>query len=101
MSRERLAASCRAGAKGGRKRMAEEKKRNEAVVKIACIQMEPVVGKKQENVRLSLALIGEAAANGANLVVLPELTNSGYVFESREEAFELAEEIPAGETTKA
>ncbi|MEA2986232.1 MAG: hypothetical protein QOD94_2486 [Alphaproteobacteria bacterium] len=81
--------------------MAEEKKRNEAVVKIACIQMEPVVGKKQENVRLSLALIGEAAANGANLVVLPELTNSGYVFESREEAFELAEEIPAGETTMA
>lgn len=46
-------------------------------------------------------MINEAAKNGANLIVLPELANSGYVFNSREEAFELSEEIPKGKTTKA
>ena len=64
--------------------MARRKNRDEAAVKIACIQMEPVVGKKDRNVRRSLEMIGEAAGNGANLVVLPELCNSGYVFETRE-----------------
>jgi N-carbamoylputrescine amidase len=81
--------------------MAERKGRREAVVKIACIQMEPVVGEKQRNLRRSVELINEAAANGANLVVLPELCNSGYVFESRAEAFSLSEEIPGGESTAA
>lgn len=76
-------------------------KRHESVVKIACVQMEPRVGQKSDNLRRSLDFIETAARNGANLVVLPELCNSGYVFESREEAFELAEEIPAGGTTKA
>ena len=63
--------------------------------------MEPVVGHKQANVEKSLGLIGEAASNGARLIVLPELANSGYVFESREEAFALSEVVPEGETTKA
>ncbi|MFZ5789589.1 MAG: nitrilase family protein [Pseudomonadota bacterium] len=81
--------------------MAERKGRREAVVKIACIQMEPVVGEKQRNLRRSVELINEATANGANLVVLPELCNSGYVFESRAEAFALSEEIPGGESTAA
>ena len=74
---------------------------SEAAVKIACIQMEPVVGKKDENVRRGLDLVQKAAAQGARLIVLPELCNSGYVFESREEAFALAEEIPHGPTCKA
>jgi predicted amidohydrolase len=74
---------------------------SEAPVKIACIQMEPVVGKKDENVKRSVELVQQAAAHGARLVVLPELCNSGYVFESREEAFALAEEIPHGGTCTA
>ena len=74
---------------------------SEASVKIACIQMEPVVGKKDQNVTRSLELVQKAAAQGARLIVLPELCNSGYVFESREEAFALAEEIPQGPTCKA
>jgi predicted amidohydrolase len=74
---------------------------SEASVKIACIQMEPVVGKKDQNVKRSLELVQKAAAQGARLIVLPELCNSGYVFESREEAFALAEEIPQGPTCKA
>ena len=73
----------------------------EAPVKIACIQMEPVVGKKDDNVKRGVELVHKAAAQGASLVVLPELCNSGYVFDSRDEAFALAEEIPHGATCKA
>jgi N-carbamoylputrescine amidase len=78
--------------------MNDGRTREEAAVKIACIQMEPVVGEKERNVRRSLELIEDAAVNGAHLLVLPELCNSGYVFDSREEAFALAEEIPNGPT---
>jgi len=81
--------------------MSARKSHHEAVVKIACIQMEPRVGHKDENVRRSLEKIDQAAANGAHLVVLPELCNSGYVFETREEAFALAEAVPAGPTSGA
>jgi predicted amidohydrolase len=81
--------------------MAGRKGRKEAVVKVACIQMEPRVGEKARNLERSLGFIEEAAGQGARLVVLPELANSGYVFETREEAFECAEEIPSGPTVAA
>jgi predicted amidohydrolase len=81
--------------------MNEAKAHDEAVVTIACIQMEAVVGKKEQNVRRSLELIEQAAAQGARLIVLPELCNSGYVFESRAEAFALAENVPNGPTCTA
>jgi predicted amidohydrolase len=68
---------------------------------VACVQMHPKVGDKAANVAASLAFIERAAADGARLIVLPELANSGYVFESREEAFALAEEVPAGPTCQA
>lgn len=81
--------------------MSEPKTRREAMVRVACIQMEPVVGEKERNVSHTLSLIGKAADNGAKLVVLPELCNSGYMFATREEAFRLAEEIPTGPTAQA
>ena len=62
--------------------------------------MEPHIGAKSENVTRSVAFLNEAADHGAGLVVLPELANTGYVFESREEAVGLAEPVPAGETTR-
>ncbi|WP_310631676.1 nitrilase family protein [Paraburkholderia sp.] len=68
---------------------------------VACVQMEPRVGAVRENVARACALIETAARNGASLVVLPELANSGYVFESREEAYALAESLPDGETARA
>ena len=67
-------------------------------IKIACLQMEPIVGLKEKNINHTLQLIEHASKNGANLLVLPELCNSGYTFESREEAFELSESIPSGKT---
>ncbi|MDD7021366.1 MAG: nitrilase family protein [Aeromonadales bacterium] len=68
--------------------------------KVAAIQTEPEIGNKQKNVSHMVEQIRTAAGNGALLTVLPELANTGYVFNSREEAFSLAETIPDGETCK-
>ena len=68
---------------------------------IACIQMQPSFGDVALNVERSLQLIDKAVEKGANLVVLPELCNTGYMFASREEAFAIAEEVPAGPTVAA
>jgi predicted amidohydrolase len=73
----------------------------EALVRIACVQMEPKVGHKEANVAKSVEFIERAADHDARLIVLPELANTGYVFDTREEAFALAEEIPGGATTQA
>lgn len=73
----------------------------ESLLRVACLQMRPAIGEKQQNVSRSLAMIAAAAQAGANLVVLPELCNSGYIFATRDEAFGLAEEIPGGETARA
>jgi predicted amidohydrolase len=58
----------------------------------------PDVAAKGRNVARSIELIEQAHARGANLIVLPELCNSGYVFESREEAFALSETLADGDT---
>nr|WP_322596486.1 nitrilase family protein [Acidovorax sp.] len=71
------------------------------LVTVASIQMEPRIGRKDENLARSVALAERAAAGGAALVVLPELANTGYVFESRAEAFALAEPVPNGPSTQA
>ncbi len=73
----------------------------ESKVRIACLQMEPRVGEKDRNLKRSLEMIEQAGKAGATLVVLPELCNSGYVFETRAEAQDLAEEIPDGPTCRA
>lgn len=70
-------------------------------IKVASIQMEPRIGQKKDNLARSLQMIEAAAAEGASLIVLPELTNTGYNFASRAEAFEMAETLPDGETTQA
>jgi N-carbamoylputrescine amidase len=70
-------------------------------VRIAVGQFEPRVGEKDANVARTLELIDEAAGRGAELLVLPELCNSGYVFTSRDEAESLAEPVPGGGTAVA
>ena len=39
--------------------------------------------------------------NGANLIVLPELANTGYLFANRRDAFNHAEAVPEGPSTQA
>jgi N-carbamoylputrescine amidase len=67
---------------------------------IACIQMEPHVEAKHDNVARAIGHIETAADKGASLVILPELANTGYVFADRDEPFSLAEKLPNGETAQ-
>jgi N-carbamoylputrescine amidase len=62
-----------------------------ASVRVACCQFGPQVGEKEANLALGARAIERAAAAGARIVVLPELCNSGYVFDSRAEARALSE----------
>lgn len=63
----------------------------------ASIQINPEFGNKAANMAKIKARLEEVAAKGAVIAVLPELANTGYVFESREEAFSLAESAKDGE----
>ncbi|MCD6264263.1 nitrilase family protein [Candidatus Bathyarchaeota archaeon] len=78
-----------------------EERVRESLVRVACCQIEPRVGCKEENVEKTLRFIEEAVKEGAEVVVLPELANTGYVFETRREAFGLSEPVPEGPTTEA
>lgn len=73
----------------------------ESVVTLAAIQFEPRIGRKDDNLRRTLDLIGDAADGGATIVTLPEMCNTGYVFNTRREVFESAERVPDGPTTRA
>lgn len=78
----------------------EQSEPAQSSVTIACVQFEPEVGELEANREESCRLITEAAEQGSDFVVLPELANSGYVFETRSEARSLAEPIPDGETAQ-
>ena len=64
----------------------------------AAVQMEPRIGEVESNVAELLRLGEEAVANGAKLLVFPELCSSGYVFQSREEVASCAESLDDSET---
>jgi predicted amidohydrolase len=66
-------------------------------VTVACCQLAPRVGEREHNRAQCRDAIVEAARNGARIVVLPELANSGYVFAERAEARACAELLD-GET---
>jgi 5-aminopentanamidase len=55
-------------------------------VRIACAQIAPDVERPGDNPGLVRAAIREALAGGAELIVVPELSNSGYIFGSLDEA---------------
>jgi len=76
----------------------ERIKGKESVIKVAAIQTIPFFGEKDKNVNRQIELIKQASANGNSLIVLPELGNTGYIFNNRNELEELAEEIPNGPT---
>ena len=70
----------------------------EAIVTVAAIQTRAVTGDKEGNNEAALELVHRACDDGAQLLVLPELGNSGYMFNSREEVAAVAESLPGGET---
>lgn len=70
-------------------------------VRVASVQMEPQIGQTSQNLARTVELIDEAARGGARIIVLPELASSGYVFRTREEVEEAAQEIPGGPAVSA
>lgn len=60
-------------------------------VRVACQQLAPVVGDLEGNRDLTREAVREAVAASAQLVILPELSTSGYAFESPAEARACAE----------
>jgi predicted amidohydrolase len=56
------------------------------MARIAVQQLAPVLGDVPANRELTVTAIREAAAGGADVVVLPELATSGYVFTDAREA---------------
>ena len=59
-----------------------------AIIKVGFVQTAPVFGEVAANVGRALAAAGES---GADVVVLPELFTTGYLFEDRAEAARYAE----------
>jgi 5-aminopentanamidase len=69
-------------------------------MRVAVAQTEPRLGESERNLTACVARMEEAAAAGAELLVLPECAIPGYMFDSPEEAQRFAEEIP-GPSTEA
>ncbi|MBM3236278.1 acyltransferase [Candidatus Poribacteria bacterium] len=67
-------------------------------MQVGFLQFNPTFGDKTANIRRVTHLIARV---NADLLVLPELFNTGYLFSSESELEELAEGIPSGATTRA
>lgn len=67
-------------------------------MKTGFIQFDPTFGEVEKNIERAARLIEPL---DADLIVLPEFFNTGYLITSRQEAQDLAEVIPDGRTTRA
>lgn len=72
----------------------------ESMVKVAVVQSELELGNVEKNVDKGIKKIIEAADAGAKVVVLTELSTSGYAFNNREEAFAVSEPVPEGDSVR-
>jgi len=70
------------------------------MLKLGVGQMEPKINDHKGNLTKLSSILKSAAEEQVDVLVLPELMNSGYVFESKEEAQALAESIPEGPFSK-
>jgi predicted amidohydrolase len=66
-------------------------------MRVGVFQFAPEFGQVDANIARVEAALAEVEAD---LMVLPELFNSGYLFESKAEVRSLSEEIPQGNTTQ-
>jgi N-carbamoylputrescine amidase len=60
---------------------------------VGVVQYSPVFGQVESNAAHSSELILKAVSDGADLVVLPELCNTGYIYDSRDHAYSCGEDI--------
>ena len=68
---------------------------------VAVAQLALTVGEPEANRDVARAAVAEAARAGARLVVLPELSDAGYVFSDTGEARSLASPAASGATLRA
>ena len=64
----------------------------------AAIQYDCHFMDKEKNLAALTNLVRQAAAQGAKLIVLPEMCATGYYFESMEQAAKMAESVVNGQT---
>lgn len=69
-------------------------------VKIAAVQMNPKLMRKDENLETIVRAVRRAVDNEVNLIAFPECSLTGYIFASPEEALPFAETIPGPSTEK-
>jgi 5-aminopentanamidase len=67
---------------------------------VAVAQLALAVGERQANLEATRVAVAEAALAGARLVVLPELSDSGYVFSNAGETRSLASAAASGMTLR-
>lgn len=67
-------------------------------MKIGLYQFAPIFGEVEKNINKVRAAL---AGVDADLMVLPELFSTGYQFVSKEEALDMAEEVPNGPACRA
>jgi predicted amidohydrolase len=64
-------------------------------IRVAACQIDPQLGDVDRNLEHIERVVAEAAATGAQLVVLPEAAVTGYVFENLDEALTVAQRAVA------
>lgn len=70
----------------------------ESLLKVAAIQFEPLLGQGERNRQKIIELTNRAFDQEAQLIVTPELGSSGFVHNTRDEAFQNSEPISEGPT---
>jgi predicted amidohydrolase len=70
------------------------------MIRAGFYQFRPVFGEIRRNVESVLRRLDRIDRGEADLIVLPELFNTGYQFISRREVAELSEGVPGGFTTR-
>lgn len=66
------------------------------MTRVACIQTRPQLAQVEQNLARQAELCAEAVTAGADLIVLPECSTTGWAFESREQAVSVADSVPDG-----
>jgi len=67
---------------------------------LAVVQSAPVLGEVDTNMAASARALSELPFAANRLVVFPELVSTGYTFTDRAQAWNLAEPVPTGPTTR-
>lgn len=68
---------------------------------VACAQTDPVLGDIEANTDITVQAIRDAAARGADVVVLPECATGGWAFVDRGESAAAAQSVEDGKTIRA